>query len=267
VKLSLGFSPCPNDTFIFDALVHQKIDTHGLSFEVHLEDVETLNQWALEGKLDITKISFAAFCRAGHPYRLLTSGAALGRGVGPLLIAKQEGHLSGSDQKQIALPGNYTTAHFLLRYALPDATDKIFMPFHQIEDWVLADENNQRMGVIIHENRFTYAAKGLHQIADLGAYWEAKTALPIPLGGIAMKKDFDPSVSALADQLIKQSLEYALARYPSLPPYVKEHAQEMDEDVMRRHIDLYVNDYSLALNDQAYRAIEMMRKEFENVGM
>jgi 1,4-dihydroxy-6-naphthoate synthase len=260
VKLTIGFSPCPNDTFIFDALVNGGIDTGDLKFEIFLEDVETLNRWALENRLDITKLSFATYCRPGHEYQLLQSGSALGKGVGPLLIAKEAAGVSEVAQKTIALPGEYTTAHFLFRYAFPEALKKIFIPFHEIEDWVLEDNNQERLGVIIHENRFTYAAKGLHRVLDLGAFWEEKTKLPIPLGGIVARKSLGNDLIEKVDALVRKSLETAFAHYPQLPNYVHAHAQEMEETVMRQHIDLYVNDYSLHLNEEAHQAIGLMRE-------
>jgi 1,4-dihydroxy-6-naphthoate synthase len=264
LKLQLGFSPCPNDTFIFDALVHHKIDTEGLGFDVVLEDVETLNRWAIENKLHITKLSFATWVRVEEQYRLLQSGAALGRGVGPLLIGANafEGDMEAMRravaQHNIVLPGQHTTAHLLFRYAFPEAHQKSFQPFHEIEAAVLQPDASN-LGVIIHENRFTYQQKGLHRWLDLGAYWEQQTGLPIPLGGIAIHTSLGEERAQQVSRLIKKSLEYAFANYPVLPPYVRDHAQEMDEAVMRQHIDLYVNDYSLQLDEEAYRAIGLMK--------
>ncbi|MBL7709555.1 MAG: 1,4-dihydroxy-6-naphthoate synthase, partial [Chitinophagaceae bacterium] len=186
MKFTLGFSPCPNDTFIFDALVNKKIDTEGFEFEIVLADVETLNQWALEGKLAITKLSFPAFFRSLQHYTLLNAGSALGKGVGPLLITDSAQELSDDDvnQASVALPGIHTTANLLFSYAYPDAIDKKFMLFSSIENALLNKETD--LGVIIHENRFTYQQKGLYKVKDLGEYWEEKTELPIPLGGIAI---------------------------------------------------------------------------------
>jgi 1,4-dihydroxy-6-naphthoate synthase len=271
LKLTLGFSPCPNDTFIFDALVNKKIDTGGLDFEVLLEDVETLNQWAFEDRLAVSKLSFATWVQVAAQYRLLESGAALGRGVGPLLIGAQPFAGTGLEalraavaRHPVALPGRHTTAHLLFRYAFPQAQQKEFQAFHQIENTVLqsaaqASEAQQYLGVIIHENRFTYQNKGLHQWLDLGAYWEQQTGLPIPLGGIAIKKELGEDVAVQVSALIRASLEYAFERYPVLPAYVRRHAQEMDEAVMRQHIDLYVNEYSLQLDEEAWKAIALMQ--------
>lgn len=256
MKLTIGFSPCPNDTFIFDALVNKKIDTGNLVFEPILADVETLNQWALEGKLDITKLSFPAFFRSLEHYILLHAGSALGKGVGPLLITDSASELSDDDinQASIALPGLFTTANLLFTFAYPDAIDKRFMVFSAIEGALLNKEVD--LGVIIHENRFTYQQKGLYKVKDLGQYWEEKMDVPIPLGGIAINQAIKRSTALQVNQLICQSLEYAFRNYPTLPEYVKKHSQEMSEDVMRQHINLYVNDFSLDLGSTGQMAIE-----------
>jgi 1,4-dihydroxy-6-naphthoate synthase len=262
MKLTLGFSPCPNDTFIFDALVHKKIDTGGFDVDVMLEDVETLNQWASVGKLDITKMSFAASCFVQDSYQLLQSGAALGFGVGPLLISNRPITLSEAKNIKIAIPGERTTAHFLFNYFNQANGEKIFMPFHAIEQWVLNEASNEtRLGVIIHESRFTYQQKGLYQLQDLGTYWEQKTGLPIPLGGIFMRKNFPAGVMAAVDQLIRASIEYAFTNYTtSLPPFVTSNAQEMSEEVMWQHIKLYVNDYSLDIGSKGLAAYAKMKE-------
>jgi len=254
LKLSLGFSPCPNDTFIFDALVNKKIDTMGFEFGVVLEDVEMLNQWALQGKLDITKLSFPAFFQSSNEYVLLNSGSALGKGVGPLLISKSADINQGSkiEDLTIALPGSHTTANLLFSFAYPNATNKEFMVFSSIEDAVLRGKTD--LGVIIHENRFTYQQKGLFKVRDLGEYWEEKMNAPIPLGGIASKKESRAAARTI-DSLIRQSLEHAFSNYPFITDYVKQHSQVMSEDVMRQHIDLYVNNYSLDLGAEGRQAI------------
>jgi 1,4-dihydroxy-6-naphthoate synthase len=261
LELTLGFSPCPNDTFIFDALVHQKINTTPYTFNYIMDDVETLNQWAVDGKLAITKMSFAASCSLQKQYALLESGAALGKGVGPLLIAKHQ-TIHTSKAIVIALPGEKTTAHFLFNYYNKINGEKVFMPFHEIENWVIAaPENETRLGVIIHENRFTYREKGLFKIQDLGEYWETKTGLPIPLGGIFMQTHFDASIQKDITNLIRQSVAYAFANYKtSLPSFVTDNAQEMSEAVMWQHIRLYVNDSSLHLCENEMEAINLMRK-------
>lgn len=262
MKLSLGFSPCPNDTFIFDALVNGHIDTGDLRFEVVLEDVETLNQWTLEGKLDITKLSFPAFFQSTERYALLPSGSALGKGVGPLLISGQAGPFSKEqvDNAAIILPGIHTTAHLLFGYAYPDATNKTFGLFSSIEDAVLTGKAD--MGVIIHENRFTYQQRGLHKVIDLGEYWEQQTGVPIPLGGIAAKRNLPEGVAAKVASLIRESLQYSFDRYPHVSSYVKAHAQAMEEQVMRQHIDLYVNNYSLDLGADGRDAIDTLHRVF-----
>ncbi len=258
MKLSLCFSPCPNDTFIFDAMVHHKIDTEGLNFEVRLEDVETLNKLVLSGQPDISKISYGLLPLVIPNYRVLNAGSAVGRGVGPLLISKNpllEGDTELS-QKTVVLPGRHTTAHMLFSLAYPNAKHKIFLPFHEIENAVL--NGMADTGVIIHENRFTYASRGLIKLADLGEIWEKNTGQPIPLGGIVMRRELNPELLEKTDRVIRRSLEYAFAHYPALPAYVTENAQEMDEQVMRQHINLYVNDFSLSLGKEGRAAVWKM---------
>jgi 1,4-dihydroxy-6-naphthoate synthase len=253
MKLTLGFSPCPNGTFIFDALVNKKIDTEGLEFEPVLEDVQTLNAWAVEQKLDISKLSFPALFSQANNYSILNSGAALGKGVGPLLIAKRMVNVPDICHCKIAIPGENTTANFLLRYAFPQVKNLVPMLFSFIEEAVLNGKVD--LGVIIHENRFTYQQKGLYKICDLGEVWETREGLPIPLGCIAVKKSLPPDVQNKIDDLIKKSLQFAFESYPSISSYVSEHAQEMEEEVMRKHIELYVNDYSIDLGENGKEAI------------
>jgi 1,4-dihydroxy-6-naphthoate synthase len=253
VKFTLGFSPCPNDTFIFDALVNKKIDTHGLNFDVVLEDVETLNQWALQGKLQLTKLSYGVLPLVLDTYAVLNSGSALGKGVGPLLISKEEVGSTNVEDSLIAIPGENTTAHLLFSLAYPTAKNKVFLNYTKIEDFVLA---NKGLGVIIHENRFTYKDKGLKKIIDLGDFWEHQTQCPIPLGGIVVKKNIDKKIALQLNGLLKQSIEYAFKNnYPTLTNYVKMHSQEMSEEVMKKHIDLYVNNYSIDLGEEGKNAI------------
>jgi 1,4-dihydroxy-6-naphthoate synthase len=254
MTLTLGFSPCPNDTFIFDALVNKKIDTEGLDFNVVLEDVQTLNEWAIRSQLDITKLSYGVLPLVLDHYRVIGAGGALGKGVGPLLIAAapwKEGE--PVQQKKVAIPGENTTAHLLFSLAYPDAADKKFMVFNGIEDAVLNGQVDG--GVIIHENRFTYQKKGLVKLAELGEYWEEKTQSPIPLGGIVVRKEFTGDQRAQINRLIRNSIEYAFAHYPFIAPYVKQHSQEMEESVMRQHIDLYVNNYSIDLGADGRKAV------------
>jgi 1,4-dihydroxy-6-naphthoate synthase len=257
MKLSLGFSPCPNDTFIFDALVNGKVDTEGYEFEPVLEDIQTLNKWASEGRLDLTKLSFPAFFENQGVYAMLQAGAALGKGVGPLLIAKRMVNVPDIEHCSIAIPGENTTANFLLKFAFPMAKNKVPMLFSEIEDAVLMGKVD--MGVIIHENRFTYMQKGLIRICDLGEIWEQRQNAPIPLACIAAKKEIPVQSRDKISGLIKKSVEYAFANYPQITDYTREHAQEMDENVMRQHIELYVNNYSLDLGE-AREAIEMLEK-------
>jgi len=263
MRLTLGFSPCPNDTFIFDALVNKKIDTEGFDFDVHLEDVQTLNQWAIQGRLDLSKISYGVLPLVAGKYDLLDAGGALGKGVGPLLIAKKPIPSDRIPDCTIAIPGQNTTAHLLFSLAHPNARKKQFMIFSAIEDAVLSGQVD--CGVIIHENRFTYQQKGLLKLADLGEFWEATTGAPIPLGGILAKKDLAPGTAEKINRLIRKSLEYAFQHYPALPDYVRQHSQEMDEQVMRQHIDLYVNNYSLDLGEDGHRAVKTLMKTYAAV--
>jgi 1,4-dihydroxy-6-naphthoate synthase len=260
MKFTLGFSPCPNDTFIFDALVNNKIDTRGFEFEVLLEDVQTLNEWAKEGRLDISKISYGALPLFLENYIVLTSGGALGKGVGPLLIASKELETDQINEATIAIPGINTTAHLLFSLAYPEAKNKTFLKFNGIENFVLdhagSDDGKNYLGVIIHENRFTYQQKGLKKIVDLGDFWEKETGYPIPLGGIVMKRTFSPEALQTVNELIRESIEYAYAHGSELAPYVKQHSQEMEESVMRQHIDLYVNNYSLDLGPDGKNAVK-----------
>lgn len=260
MKLSLGFSPCPNDTFIFDALIHHKIDTEGLEFEVFFDDVETLNQKALRGDLDITKLSFHAFAYVHEQYALLDSGSALGFGVGPLLICHDEKLVAQREQLnpdyKVGIPGKYTTANFLLGIAFPHLTNKQEMVFSDIETSLLEDKID--LGLIIHENRFTYTEKGLHKIVDLGSYWEQLTGCAIPLGGIVINRNLDQATKEKVNRLIKKSVEFAFANPKSGLQFIKQHAQEMSEEVMYKHIELYVNQYSIDLGKEGRKAIDVL---------
>lgn len=262
MTFTLGFSPCPNDTFIFDALVNGKIDTGGIRFEPVLEDVQTLNRWALEGKLDITKLSYAVLPLVQKDYRLFNSGSALGRGVGPLLIANQDPAEININERMIAIPGEHTTAHMLFSMAYPEVKNKIFMRYDAIEQFV---QEGKGLGVIIHENRFTYKQKGLFKITDLGDYWETQTGSPIPLGGIVIRNEYGSGLQQQVNKLIRESIEYAFSKYPVLNDYIRDHAQEMSEDVMRKHIDLYVNEYSLNLGEEGTNAVKKMIEVFNEV--
>jgi 1,4-dihydroxy-6-naphthoate synthase len=261
-QISLGFSPCPNDTFIFDALVNQKIDTGNLQFNPVLEDVQTLNQWALEEKLMVTKLSFGVWPQVKRNYNLLQSGAALGFGVGPLLIKSKLLQTTSINEQTIAIPGENTTANLLFSLAYPEAKNKVYLRYDEVEDFVLSGKG---LGVIIHENRFTYEQKGLEKITDLGAFWEKETNSPIPLGGIVAKKTIPTVLQQQIEKLIQNSLQYAFTNYPALPQYVKQHAQEMEENVMRQHIDLYVNQYSLNLGATGNAAVKTLEMVYDQL--
>jgi len=257
MKFSLGFSPCPNDTFIFDALVNKKIDTEGLDFEVHLEDVQTLNNFALENRFDFSKISYGVMPLLLETHTLLNSGGAMGNGVGPLLICKDPNITPDEvNHLRIAIPGKNTTAYLLFSYVYPNAKNISFYVFNEIEAAVLSGEVDA--GVIIHENRFTYAQKGLYKISDLGAEWESKTKSPIALGGIVASNRIPKPIMQQVDQLIAKSVAYAFNNYPSISEYVSCHAQEMSKAVMRQHIDLYVNDFSADMGETGKNAIETL---------
>lgn len=263
MKLSLGFSPCPNDTFIFDAMIHHKVDTEGLSFEVFYEDVETLNQKAFNGDLDITKLSYHAYAYLTENYVLLHSGSALGFGVGPLLICNdpailQEGIESLASRignLRVGIPGKYTTANFLLGLAFPEAENKMEMKFSDIEPALL----NHRidLGVIIHENRFTYEDKGLLKVIDLGEYWEKLTSCPIPLGGIMVRRSLPEDIKQKVNRIIQRSVMFAIKNPLSGLDFIRSHAQEMSTEVMYKHIELYVNRYSVDLGDEGRRAVKI----------
>ncbi len=262
MKLTLGFSPCPNDTFIFDALVNNKIDTAGFEFDVVLDDVQTLNEWAAAGKLDITKLSYGVLPLVLDKYIVLNSGSALGRGVGPLLISDGKHEMGNIADTTVAIPGENTTAHLLFSLAYPAAKKKTFLRYDKIEDFVLQGKG---LGVIIHENRFTYQDKGLAKIIDLGDYWEQETRSSIPLGGIVIKRNADAAVQKKVDELIKKSIEYAYSKYPELNDYIRNHSQEMSEEVMRKHIDLYVNNYSLDLGSEGKNAVIKLLEVYNNM--
>ena len=259
MKLTLGFSPCPNDTFIFDALVHHKIDTEGLEFEVIFADVEQLNKWAFQRKLDITKLSYNAFTYCVNDYALLDSGSALGNNCGPLLIKKPNTILT--KESKIAIPGKYTTANMLLNIAFPNHQNKVEILFSEIENKVL--EGKVDAGLIIHENRFTYEDKGLEKEKDLGEFWEEETGLPIPLGGIVTNRRLPLATQQKIERVLRKSVEYAFENPNSSADYVKCHAQEMEKQVLDAHIALYVNNYSISLGEQGRKAVELL---FEKSG-
>lgn len=267
MRLTLGFSPCPNDCFMFDAMVHQRIDLEGLEFDVRMADIEALNAAAFAGQIDVTKLSFHAYAYCIGNYVLLDAGSALGRNCGPLLISKRE---IAQDEVargglKIAIPGTYTTANFLLSLAFPGATAKSQLLFSAIEGAVL--DGTFDAGLIIHENRFTYAAKGLKKIIDLGEYWESETGAAIPLGGIVINRALPEDVQQKMNRIMRRSVEYAFANRTASLPFVRANAQEMSEDVMYQHIDLYVNDYSVDLGREGRRAVEVLFERARAVGV
>ena len=267
MKLSLGFSPCPNDCFMFDAIVNKRIDLEGLEFSERLADVEALNKSAFAGEADVTKLSYHAYAYCTGSYVLLDAGSALGRNCGPLLISRRSisreevaaGHL------EIAIPGKYTTANFLLGLAFPAAAKKTELVFSAIEAALLNDEYDA--GLIIHENRFTYEAKGLKKIIDLGEFWEGETGAPIPLGGIVINRSLSDEVKHTVNRVLRRSIEYAFANRAASLPYVRAHAQEMSDDVMYRHIDLYVNEHSVDLGREGRRAVELLFERARATGL
>ena len=267
MTLSLGFSPCPNDCFMFDAIVNERIDLEGLEFSTRLADVEALNQAAFAGDADVTKLSYHAYAFCIGDYVLLDAGSALGRNCGPLLISKRA--ISKDDvaagRLRIAIPGKYTTANFLLGLAFPRAQDKTALVFSEIEPALLQDRFDA--GLIIHENRFTYAAKGLKKIIDLGEFWEEETGAPIPLGGIVIKRSLPDDVKQRVNSVVRRSVEYAFAHRAASLDYVRAHAQEMSEDVMYKHIDLYVNEYSVDLGAEGRRAVEVLFEKAAATGI
>jgi 1,4-dihydroxy-6-naphthoate synthase len=266
--IDIGFSPCPNDTFIFDALVNHKIDTKGYDLKLHLEDVQTLNEWALQGKLPYSKISYGVWPRLKNQYQLLDSGGALGKGVGPLLIYKADPkHIADKPNEttmRVAIPGMDTTAHLLFSLAFPDVKNKVFLVFNEIEEAVLSGKVDA--GVIIHENRFTYADKGLSKWMDLGHYFETSFNAPIPLGGIIARKDQPQDEIKIIDALIQESVQFAFKNsYDHLPEFVTCHSQEMSEQVMRQHIDLYVNDFSIQMGEVGKNAINKLEEVYAQI--
>ena len=262
MKISIGYSPCPNDTFIFDALINGKIDTQGLDFVCTLADVEALNQMATQEVLDITKLSFNAFGKLTEKYQLLNAGSALGKACGPLLISKRD---LKKDLKDcvVAIPGENTTANLLLSIALPEITNKKVVIFSEIEQQLLEDKVD--LGLIIHENRFTYESKGLIKIIDLGEYWESTTGKLIPLGGISIRRSLDQTIKEKVDFLISESVRFAFENPQSGMDYIRNHAQEMDDSVINSHISLYVNEYSQNLGNVGKDSINHLLQAMQDL--
>lgn len=255
-SLSMGYSPCPNDTFIFYGLVHGKIDCRGVEYMPPLlEDVETLNTWALLSRLDITKLSFHALGHVLEDYCVLSAGSALGRGCGPLLIAKKQVDTALLREKRIAIPGEYTTAALLLRMFLPGCTRLVPMRFDRI--MAAVSQGDVDGGVIIHESRFTYDQFGLVCLQDLGQWWEEVSGMPIPLGAIAAKRSLGKATIDRVEQAICESVQYAFAHPEACSGYIRCHSQEMEEDVVKSHIGLYVNNYSIDLGKEGFQAVDL----------
>ncbi len=274
--LSLGYSPCPNDTFIFYALAHGKVDTKNLKFNEVLLDVETLNQKAQQAELDLTKISYHAFGHLRKKYRALRAGGALGKGCGPLVIAKNDYTMDELRKKKIAIPGKLTTAYLLLQ--LYDSafspgksrndlqtSNLIAMPFNKIIDAITNEKVDA--GLIIHESRFTYPAYGLKQIIDLGQWWEKETGLLLPLGCITAKHSLGEGLNKKVNKIIKKSIEYAVANRAEPMNYIKEHSLELSEDVIRQHVNLYVNNYSIDVGQEGERAVTELLLRAEEAGI
>lgn len=264
--MNIGFSPCPNDTFIFDALVNNKLEDSE-RLDVFMADVDLLNRKALKAELDVTKLSFGVLAAASNDYQVLDAGSALGFGCGPLLISKNPimPDVSQINQLKIGIPGETTTANLLLSMAFPEAKNKVVMLFSDIEEAVLSGKIDA--GLIIHENRFTYHERGLNKIIDLGEYWEKRTGLPIPLGCIVVKRTLPESQKIAIGKSIRSSVEHAFANREGTMKYVSEHAQEMSQDVMKQHIALYVNEYSISLGEKGRAAISRLMIEGKNAGL
>lgn len=256
MKLSLGFSTCPNDTFIFDALVNGKIDTEGLEFIPYLTDVEDLNLLAFKGELDITKISYHAWLHVWRSYRILDSGSALGKGHGPVLVAMNQCLDPRFLSLRVAIPGEYTTANLLLRMAYPNIKEKKIFVFSDIEQAILDGEVDA--GVLIHENRFTYEKKGLVLLRDLGEYWAESANSPIPLGGIMVHRRLSQEVVEKVNRLVRKSLEFAFNDPAGTVPYMRQFAQSMDDEVLEAHLKTFVNEYSLELGGEGKMAIKIL---------
>jgi 1,4-dihydroxy-6-naphthoate synthase len=264
-RLSLGFSPCPNDTFIFHALVHGLVPCDGVSFTERLEDVETLNGLALSGVLDVSKISYHLLGHILSEYVLLRSGGALGRGCGPLLVAREPLDPRRLAGKKIALPGRYTTAALLLRLFDPSLADFVYLPFDRIMPAVA--DGSVAAGVIIHESRFTYASHGLVKLLDLGEWWERETGHPIPLGGIAAKRSLGAETLLALEDAIAGSVERAFAQPADARPYIRAHSQEMSDEVCDAHIGLYVNGFSRALGPEGEAAVRFLLERARAAGI
>jgi 1,4-dihydroxy-6-naphthoate synthase len=256
MKISLGYSTCPNDTFIFDALVNGKIDNEGLEFVPYLTDVEDLNLLAFKGELDVTKISYHAWLHVWKSYRILDAGSALGKGNGPVLVAMNQCLDPRYLSLSVAIPGEYTTANLLLRLAYPNIKEKKVFVFSDIEQAIIDGKTDA--GVLIHENRFTYEKRGLVLLRDLGQFWEESTNAPIPLGGIMAHRRLPQETVATINRLVRKSLEFALADPQGTVEYMRRFAQSMDQHVLDSHLCAFVNEYTVELGDQGKKAIKIL---------
>jgi 1,4-dihydroxy-6-naphthoate synthase len=260
--ITIGFSPCPNDTFIFDALINGRIKNNHFNFVPLLVDVEQLNSLALQGKLDVTKISIGAFAQVSSHYRILDSGSALGKGVGPLLVKRKDTVVKELKELKVAIPGKNTTANLLLSVFFPEITAKTEMVFSEIEDAVLSGKADA--GLLIHEGRFTYEKKDLIKLYDLGEVWEERMNLPLPLGCIAASRKLSLKEMREINTLIRHSIEHANNCPADSVPYINKNATEMDSSVIASHIQLYVNEFSLDLGTEGKNAIEfLLQKGFQ----
>lgn len=265
MQLTLGFSPCPNDTFIFNALVNGTLRPMNFQFKPELHDVETLNQMACEERLDITKLSFYAWLRVKKRYTLLSSGGAMGYGCGPLVISSKPLRREDMAGCRIALPGEWTTGHLLFRLWAPEAQQRHFVSYDRIFDELLSGRAD--CGVIIHESRFTFQQAGFRQIVDLGAWWEEETGLPIPLGCIAASNRLPVIVVDQVERLIRQSIVLAQEQPEEALPYIQQHAQEMTADVLHAHIDTFVNDFSLDMGAAGRKAVSVLAERAQQAGI
>jgi 1,4-dihydroxy-6-naphthoate synthase len=263
--LTFGYSPCPNDTFMFHAMADGQVTVAGHRIDPVLHDVETLNRMAFCGQLDVTKLSFYAWLKTKERYALLDSGAAMGFGCGPVVIAKKALDRSAVDSCRVVLPGRWTTAHLLFRLWAPRAEQRCFVPYDRIFE--LLAEGKADCGVIIHESRFTFEAAGFQAVVDLGAWWEAQTGLPIPLGGIAGRRSLGADLIRQIDAAVHTSIQRAMADPQASGPYVRRYAQEMDDAVLEAHIRTFVNDFSLEPGQTGRRAIAQLDAMAREAGL
>ncbi len=265
MKLSVAYSPCPNDTFMFHDVATGRLQLPGVDVEIHLHDVETLNRMALEAAFDVTKLSFHAYLLVRGEYRMLSVGAALGYGCGPVIVAREDIGPADLPRCRLAVPGELTTAHLLLRLWAPQAANKVFARYDRIMDLVASGEVDA--GVIIHEGRFVFRQAGLRLLVDLGQWWQERTSLPIPLGCIAARRSLGEQTARDFEALLRKAIRNSLAHPERTRDYVRRHAREMDEAVLAEHIRTFVNDFSLDLGDEGTRAIERLHELARGAGI